>query len=119
MCNPGCNFYNGGVCKYIRRIEGLGTAAVFTETLCSHCDAITEDEIDALCDNDIVGFLLLTCVAHVNRNTVLPVNLVKIQVVINIQPIGNGNLRRRGHEKYIYNQCTHYSSHDSYCHCSI
>ena len=59
MGNPGCPFYYGGVCKYSRRIEGLGTAVDFTETLCSHCDALTEDELDALCDDDIMGFTAL------------------------------------------------------------
>ena len=56
MGNPGCPFYYGGVCKYSRRIEGLWTAVDFTETLCSDCDALTEDELDALCDNGIMGF---------------------------------------------------------------
>ena len=56
MGNPGCYFYHDGVCKVSIRISGMLHVEHLEEGLCSDCDALTEDEWDALCDNDIMGF---------------------------------------------------------------
>lgn len=56
MGNPGCYFYHDGVCKVFIRISGMRHVEHLEEGLCSDCDALTEDEIDALCDNGIMGF---------------------------------------------------------------
>lgn len=72
MGNPGCYFYHDGVCKVSIRISGMLHVEHLEEGLCSYCDALTEDEIDALCDNDIMGFTYVpaceSCSSYCNRN---------------------------------------------------
>lgn len=72
-----CSFYNKGICGRFSRQEGIDEQHFTSARLvslgqgnvevchCSECDALTPDELDALCDPEIMGFdinnLLITC----------------------------------------------------------
>lgn len=58
MSNHKCVYYHDGVCEAYIRISGMFHVEPLEIGLCSSCDALTEDEIEALCDKDIMGFSL-------------------------------------------------------------
>ena len=50
-----CEHYREGVCKANSRSIGI-PIATFYSRYCDQCDALTADELDALCDHEIMGF---------------------------------------------------------------
>ena len=54
-----CCCYKDGICVYPLRLNGLHSYSFERHGYvgsCADCDALTEDELDALCDPEIMGF---------------------------------------------------------------